>query len=250
MAIEFDMGMVRLSALDDSDFVGVQVDGLGDSPGLPPFELLHPAGFASRPAAPDANGRGSLALYWTEGRDKYAILLADPREASLVPNLRAGERCFYGPRGQFVRMHEDGAISACTTDDGTINGHTLFWKLSPTDGFVMDLPWGRLSFGPNGFHVAHRSGARIDLGAIAGIASPLDALSSYATITAAIASINATAVSQGTDGGAANTAAVTALLALLTTMAASIDAKTGTPSACSVALAAATAAITNLGKVV
>lgn len=250
MTTDLQLGTARLSALDGSDFIGVQIDGLGDEPGLPPFELLHPAGFASRPAEPDSNGRGALALYWTEGRDKYAILLGDPRESALVPNLKPGERCFYGPKGQFVRMHDDGAVSMHATHDGTLSGFSIFAKVSPGTGWRVETPWGHETLGPDGYHVRHSSSARIDMGSIAGFAAPLDALGSYATISADIVSIEGSAVSIGTDGGATNAAAVTALLGLLTAMAAAIDGKNGAPSTIVTALAAVQAVIAQLGKVV
>ncbi len=248
--MRWDLGLATLSEYDDDDFVGLQVDTLSFGEGMPPFELHHAYGFAARPLDPDEKGVGCTALYAIQGRKGYAWLANDPRVSAKLPKLRKGESIQYGPKGQFLRMHEDGRITACTYVDGDPNKHTIFWELSPDEGWRLETPWGRITFGPNGFHLQHSSGARFDLGAIAGLPAPLDALSSYATISAKVVSIEGTAVSQGTDGGAANLAAVTALLGLLGVMAAAIDGKNGAPSATAAALAAAQLAIQNLGKVV
>lgn len=153
-------------------------------------------------------------------------------------------------KGHSVRLRDDGSITLSTFLDADPDSYSIFLRVSPDEGLLCETPWGRLSFGPDGFHVRHSSGARIDLGAIGGMPAPLDALASYVTISAAIASIEASAVSQGTDAGLTNSTAVGALITLLGAMATAIDAKSGTPSTTVAAVAAATAALTNIGKVV
>lgn len=248
--MDFDLGTARLSATDENDFIGVQIDGLGNAPGLPPFELMHSYGFASRPLDPDQSGRGCTALYATQGNEGFAWLANDPRVQSKLPNIRAGESLQYGAKGQFVRCHEDGGISLCTYVDGDPTKHAIYFLMSPTDGFRFESPWGRITFGPAGFHVRHGSGARIDMGKIAGIAAPLDALTSYIILSAAMISNNATAVAQGTDAGLTNETAVTALVALLGVLAAAIDSKSGPTTTTTAAVAAAATALANIGKVV
>lgn len=244
------IGIATFSEIDGDGFVGVQVDGYGEEKsGLPPFELHHPYGFASRPLDPDADGTGCAALYGIEGNRGFAWLAHDPRQATVLPALRKGESIQYGPKGQFIRCHEDGSISLCTFHEGDSEAHTIFAKLDVNNGFLLETPWGFLRFGPNGLQVQHSSGAKLSLGAIAGIASPLDALTSYFKVSAAIASLEASAVSQGTDAGATNAAAVTQLLAVLVAMAAAVDAKSGSPSAMTALVAAATAQISQLGAV-
>lgn len=249
----------EITKLDGADFVGVQPSGLGERPGLAPFELLHPYGFASRPVAPDPDGTGCSMLTAEQGSQGFAWLANDPRIQAKLPNLRAGESIQYGPTGQFVRCHEDGSITLATTEDATTDGHSIFLRVSPTvtepsgrirGGLEFVSPWGTLTFGPDGFHAIHSSGARLDLGAIGGLPAPLDTMTSYATLTAAVASIQASSVAQGTDGGAAHTAALTALTTLLGVMAAAIDAKAGAPSATAAAVTAAAATIQQIGAVV
>lgn len=249
--MRWNLGLATLSEYDDDDFVGLQVDTLSQGEGMPPFELHHSYGFAARPLDPDEDGLGCTALYALEGTRKgYAWLCNDPRIAAKLPKLRKGESLFYGPKGQFVRHCEDGRIVACTYVDGDPNKFAIFWELSPDKGFELETPWGYLRFGPNGFHVRHSSGARIDLGSIAGLPAPLDALASYVNISAKLVSVEGSAVSQGTDGGATNQAAVTALVTLLGALAAAIDSKNGPTTTTTVAVAAAAAALMQIGKVV
>jgi len=248
--MDLDIGTAQLSAIDEGDFVGVTIDGLGETPGLPLYELLHTYGFLSRPADPDQDGKGCSAFYAEQGSEGFAWLANDPRVQSKLPNIKAGESLWYGPKGQFGRMHADGGISLCTFVDGDPTKHAIYLMLSPTDGFRFESPWGRITFGPKGFHVRHGSGARIDMGKIAGIAAPLDALTSYIILSAAMISNNASAVAQGTDAGLTNEAAVTALVALLGVLAAAIDSKSGPATTTTAAVAAAAAALANIGKVV
>ncbi len=173
-----------------------------------------------------------------------------------LPNPKNGEAFIMGPGGSFIRFHKDGGISMMTTDDGTTDGRSLYIMLSPTKGLRVHLPWGKLTLGPDGGHFVHSSGARLDLGAIAGLVAPLDALGSYAKLQAAMCSVAGTAVSLGTDAGVANAASVTALVTLLTALgvviAAAVD-PTGIPSAAkatfATALSTALPLIVDLGKV-
>lgn len=258
--LEFDIAPVAYTERDADDFYRAQVDPLGDK-GAPSFEVYHPYGFVGRPedpdVAPDAKVvRGATALYAYEGDQGTAILMNDPRVMEKLPGCGKGESFMYGAAGQFIRCHRDGAISLFTTDDATTNGRSIYLKLSPTKGLEISMPWGRLTLGPNGFHVLHSSGARIDLGAISGLAAPLDTLSSYATLQGAMASVRGSAVSLGTDAGVANATAVTALQTLVTALAAAVASAlptTGITTAQIAAVGAALAAYTpvaqNIGKV-
>lgn len=142
-----------------------------------------------------------------------ALPLSSPKKRKF-PNAKEGDYFFHGAGGQFVRARADGGISLFCTDTGTDQGRPLSFSLIPSKGLQIRLPWGTLSFGPEGFHLKHSGGARLDLGAIAGFPAPLDALSSYAKIQAASVSVRGVP-SVGTDGGTANTAAAAALASLL-----------------------------------
>lgn len=227
--LRFQVSAAQFTTYDADDFLGAQPDALGDDGGAVPFEVLAPFGFASRPLDPEG-GVGCSLVHATQGNQGFAWFGSDPRSAPLLPALAKGESMQFGAYGQFVRCHDDGSISLFTTDDGTTNGRSIYFRISPTKGFEMQCPWGRLRLGPDGFHVLHSSGARIDLGAISGIPAPLDSLASYATISAAITSLQGSATSLGTDAGATNKAAVASLIAHLTAVSASLSALGATPT--------------------
>ena len=226
--MRFDLATATFSEFDDDGFLGVQCDTLSDGTGEPPFEVHHPYGFAARPLDPDEDGTGCSVLYARQGNRKaYAWLANDPRVSDIMPLLRKGESIQYGPKGQFIRCHENGNISMLTFVDGDTDKHTMFVRLDVEEGFRVETPWGRITLGPNGFHVKTSGGARLDLGSISGIPSPLDALATYAKLAAAIVSVEGSAVSTGTDAGATNTAAVASLVAWMTAVSAAIVAVGG-----------------------
>lgn len=172
-----------------------------------------PPGFYGRPADPDANG-AAQALWITEGNQKRAVAFRDRRAQKLLPQVSPGESVMYGQQGQFIRTRNDGSVFVYTTDDNTVNGRGIYIKTSPT-GVEINSPWARFSAGVNGIHGLTNSGARFDFGAIGGLPGGLSSLSSYAKIEAAMVSIKAGILSLGTDGGAGNEAAVTALVNIL-----------------------------------
>jgi len=143
---------------------------------------------------------------------------------------------------------EDGRVTMLTSDDATITGRTVFCEVSP-DGHRWVAPWGKTTFGADGFHVLHHTGARLDLGGIGGLPAPLDALSAYATLSAPIVRIEGTAIALGATAGipdaiARSTPLVEALTALsvaLTAVAAALPAIATTPSGGTAASTAATA---------
>lgn len=121
--------------------------------------------------------------------------------------------------GTFIRQGRDGTISLGTTTDGTKDG-TLAYLQVRRDGLRYVAPWGKISFDQGGLHVLHFSGARLDLGGIGGVPSPLDQLSTYATLSAAILQIQGSAIAMGTSAGAPDPVALsTAVLASFTAIA-------------------------------
>jgi hypothetical protein len=89
-------------------------------------------------------------------------------------------------------------------------------------------PFGKISFDRGGFHLLHFTGARLDLGGIGGLPSPIDQLATYATLSAAITKIQASALVLGPDAGVsdnvAHSTSVVAALAAIGTWAISVDA--------------------------
>lgn len=230
-------------------------------------EFYQQPGFASRPAVPTPGQAAAQAVVVRQSDHDVVIAVRDPRSQAIYGNLAAGESCLYAPASQArVMLKADGGVVIYTTDDNTKDGRGIYFKISPTKGLEYSCPWGRMNFGPLGFHVVHSGGARIDLGAVGGLPGPLASLGSYAKLEGGITSIKGGAVSLGTDGGAANEAAVTALASYLASLVTALGAAftavgvagaaNGPAGATSLAgaMAAPTAALTTLlapiGKVI
>lgn len=218
-AFDFRLHQVSYSEVDANGFIGIQFDAFGEEKsGMPAVEAHHPFGFMSRPVDPDVDADGApkfgcnVLVGW-DGDEAHAWVLADPRSRLVLPTLLRGESIQYGAAGNFVRCHLDGRVSVFTTDDGTTTGKTVAFQVKP-DGFLMNAPWGKLTFDATGFHVLHVSGARFDLGAIGGLPTPLDAISTYIGMQAGIFKGEFTAAGFGPDTGAPEPAAKA--LALLT----------------------------------
>ncbi len=163
-------------------------------------------------------GAPCMVLYPSGMAEASGVALCIPIggfETGKLPNAQPGEPILYGPVGQFLRMKLSGDIAALTTDDATPEGRSIYWRLSPDKGFEVVTPWGRITCGPEGIHLVHSSGARLDLMAVSGLVSPLDALGSSAGLSADTVSVEGTAVSLGTDAGATNATAVGVLLTWL-----------------------------------
>lgn len=215
-----ELAKVTWSGIDPvNGFHAVQVDVFGSRPGMDPWQLSHTYGFLSRPLDIGTDGRGCSAFYYRKGQSEgFAWLANDPRIQDLLPEILPGETFQYGPKGQFIRCHPDGKISIFTTDDATPNGKSVFQQVAPT-GFTRVSPWGRETFDANGFHLKHVSGARIDLGAIAGFPPPLDALNTYFTVSAAMVHIDAATVLLGPGEGGMPAAKATVATAVFSALA-------------------------------
>ena len=185
-------------------------------------------GFAARPADKDGTGN-AMALVMHQANTKRILAWRDNRFTVKLPVLRPGETMMYGPMGQFARFHEDGSITLLTSDDGTPEGRSIYFQLSPEHGLVYVCPWGKFTFGPNGIHLVHSSGARLDLGAIGGVPG-LESLGSYASLQGAMASVLGSVVSVGTDGGANSLAAITELAATLAAVVTALNTISTTPA--------------------
>jgi hypothetical protein len=169
---------------------------------------------AETPPQHDGRAHGHQILCRTSGPmhvippDGAQVVVAVPANRMRVPGggviiAQPNEARLYADESTFIRTNvEKGIISLFTTDDMTPNGRSVFLQIKP-GGLYYNSPMGKLTFDQNGFHLLHRSGARIDLGAISGMPAPLDALGSYVKIGGAMVQIEASAVALGPRGGAA-----------------------------------------------
>jgi len=166
----------------------------------------------------------------------------------LLPNVKEGDFVIYGQSGQFFRLHANGAVSLVATDDATDTGRTIYLRVGK-NGLESQSPWMRLTAGKLGFNGLHTpSSSRLTFGSFGGLPPPLDALGSNVTIRADSVCIDAAAVSIGATSGLVNETAVTALITLLGTLAAAIDAAAMTPGVNTAIVTAAAAALANIGK--
>lgn len=223
IGIAWELGTVRGTTFDDDGFPMVQPDAYGDEPRVDAYELHHPFGFFSRPLDPEVDEDGQIRVgcslfRGTLGDEQFAWLAGDPRSTPILPNCGKGESIQYAAFGNTIKCHVDGRISLWTSTDGTPEGQGVFWQIGP-EGISWEGPYGRGRHDLSGYHVIDRSGARLDLGGVAGLPAPLSALSSYAKISAAMVHIEG-AVNVGTDNGAASEAGHVVLATVLARLAA------------------------------
>ena len=251
--LELDLGNATYSGYDSDGFLTVSWDSYGNedgnsAPGNAPvagtaaFEAHHPLGFVGRPLDPllDPDGNADPTqscnvMIGLMGGKGHAWPLEATRVMPLLPQLRKGESMMYGPAwGQFCRMHEDGKISFYTTigqpaSDVDNPGDPIYFEIDPnagpSQGFNLVGPWGKLMWGPSGFHVRMFGGPSLDLGPIGGAPGPLAALANYFAVSAAMSTLNSSIVATGTGKtpNAGAPAMAVPLLAILAEMMAAVS---------------------------
>lgn len=208
---------VGTSSLGRTSATLYNVEGAGEQPSTG-MDVYGQLGLVVRPPGPDQTGGFDrhaevLCLRTTDGL--VPIAGRDIRLNQAFPNPKPGDVVLVGYGSNFVKLGIDGRISIVTTKDGTPNGAMMQIQLRP-DGFAVLGDWGKLSLDEGGLHVLTHTGARIDLGGIGGLPSPLDELGSYASLAAAICKLEATTVILGPRTGIAQPVAKSlALEALL-----------------------------------
>lgn len=200
--IQVEMYLAQASAFDADGFLVVQPDGFGEQ-GCGFHENVNPYGLSSRPLDPalgqdGAPTAGCLLLTFLEGGQWMTLALTDKRVVDGYPPLQKGESMLYGPKFNFARCYADGSVGLFVTDTGTATGQSISLVMAP-DGERHAGPWGTESFDANGWHLRTTSGARLDLGGIGGLPTPLDSLGSYVIIAAASAKVRASIINLGPD---------------------------------------------------
>lgn len=229
VGLKWELSACRGTFYDDDDVLRAIYDAHGDSPQVAAPELHAPFGTVFRPldAELDPSGKAipnkmCTMLVADDGDEHHAWICGDPRILAKMPREKPGERLEHGYGASFRRYHADGTITDWVSTTNEPDGQGIFWQIGPA-GIVFESPFGSLRFDATGFHVRDRSGARIDAGS-AGLPAPFSALGSYAGISAGIVSVEGSATSLGTDGGAANELGVLALIAYLVQVSATLQA--------------------------
>jgi hypothetical protein len=166
-------------------------------------EVWQQWGFASIPSPPIGGQNGAQALILKRGIVDIIFGGRDARAGQVYGNLKNGEVCVFATgadgKAQARTIYKaDGSVTNFTTDSNTAGGNAVFTRISPTDGFEVVSPWGKMSLGPNGFHLTSGA-AQFSLGSVQGLPGPMGALGSYSTTTAAVITEDAAAVFLGSS---------------------------------------------------
>jgi hypothetical protein len=103
---------ITVTTYDADGFLGIQVDPDGDSEGTEGLSHAHhPFGFFGRPKDPDTSDNGpnygAVAAHWTDGDEKHAICLEDPRDVDKIPPHSKGSVGVYNSKGSFILLDHD-----------------------------------------------------------------------------------------------------------------------------------------------
>lgn len=225
--------------------IGDKASGKGFGASVPVWGI---EGFLGCPNDPDDNG-AAMALVFVDGNTQRVVASRDNRFTKLAGNMKAGDRMIVTNGAARFVLKQTGAVALITSTDGTDAGQTIYERVHP-GGWEVVTPWGTISLGPLGFHLRLANGPRIDMGGIGGVPPPLDMIENYATISAGMVHVEGSAVSIGTDGGAASTAGITSLLSAITAIGTVLNALANTPAAVGTAPMASPAVSMAIGDLI
>lgn len=188
---------------------------LADHVGVPPkgarVYVAIPQGMETTP------GAGCIIGSCTPGLGRFDNLASNARTLS-APD---------GPARFTVR--DDGTIIVRTTHNGENVGYDIYCRWA-TDSWKFVAPWGMMRSDASGWSWVGAGGASMNLGAIGGLPSPLDAITSYWRLQAglvqvqcSVASFGSGAVGAPTPEKLAKSATVAAALAAIQTALGSLN---------------------------
>jgi len=231
--LKASVGSCLYSGFDEDGYPIAQHDGHGEDPQVAPYELHHTFGFCSRPRDPDVDAQGDpiegkacVICFARDGNETHGWLCADPRFTAVVPQVKKGGSMRYCAPGSFqVFDGGDGTDTLYVPIQGASKAHVVTTGL---DG--NGLPY---------IGIQHADGLAITM--LDGSVTIRNATgSAYVEVNGDGVSMNGNLrLNGGLAVGTGSTAAakavplvtyLTALEAMLTTIAAAIDAKlTSTP---------------------
>ncbi len=200
------MDVLKTFISTKTDSILAQIgDVIGESVDVDSAEWWQHVGFSSRPSKPDAGKAACQAVVVRRGQIDAAFASRDIRCQKIYGNLKDGETCIWaggvdGLAQARVLLRQDGSCTMYTTDSNTELGKSVYFRVHPERRDFVS-PWGTEKFDLNGYHLRTKSGARFDLGPIAGLPSPFDAFGNVASIQANMISLEAAAVMLGAAVG-------------------------------------------------
>lgn len=238
--IQYGFDILRTTVSEKTGKILLQLgNAIGKTVDSDNVEQVQQVGFVSRAPSAEAGKRAAQVVVLRLGDRDIAVNSIDLRGLELAGLLKDGETAIYaaGDDGNSqgrVLCKDDGSINAYTTHDNTKDGRSVYLRVAP-DELVFASPWGTLRFDKTGFHVQTASGAALNLGGIAGLPAPLDAIDSYAKLSAGVVSTEAVMQANGVGGGTSLASApavleaIAALQVEIAAVAASLVAVTNVP---------------------
>lgn len=253
MGIDAEIAKVGASRLSASGLpIVTAVNPLGsgeeDVEHFGEIDLFCSLGMAALPPAATTNAHAEVvALRGVPGCTGLGIAGRAEGSADAYAMLHPGDTAQHatGPKhGAMLLTREDGRVTMLTSEDATTTGRTVFIEVSP-DGQRFVGPWGKVTFGADGFHVRHYTGARIDIGGIGGSAmpGPLAALGAYCSLSAPIIRLEGAAVALGGSGPQDAVCKSTPLVVALTQLNVALGVLAGALPAIGAATAPSTASV-------
>lgn len=161
-----------------------------------------------------------------DGPGAFHIISRLAKDPKWIPNRTSGEKVIFGPNDSFLRFKEDGTIFLFCKDGEGDSARPIYVKVA-ANGFEVKHPHGRMRCDTNGFSMEHSSGAMVTGGAIGGLLPPLDVMSSFVALKAAIVRVDAVTTTIGPDAGQDNLMKAIPSLAAFTALQASVSAVLG-----------------------
>jgi len=152
-------------------------------------------GLCSRPSNAVAGKAAAQGVLLSGSSQSYCIASSDVRGQALYANLQAGETCLYaggadGNGTAVVTVKANGDAVMANKFGNTASGQTQFVMLGADGSFRVETACGRIVMDATGIHLIHASGARLDMGGIGGLPAPLNQVSSYCRLSAAVVHCN------------------------------------------------------------
>lgn len=159
IGIRYELGQAIGTSYDADSILKAQPDGLGPSPKLGSYEVLHPLGFSSRPRDPDTDsagkahdGGGCNLRIGRDGTDIKVEFMGDARALAGIPPLNEGSSVQYAHTA-------DGKPSfhVIDGDDGT---HQIYVEVG-NSAHVITI--GKDGNGESVLNITHADGMALEL---------------------------------------------------------------------------------------